>query len=93
MLNGWKKVEDDRPVSWDSVSSIEGTYVSRDPFTGLDGHENYIYWIESSPGDRLKVMGTVVLNRLMAKVSVGQYLRIEYKGKVKRARMFEVFVR
>ena len=57
-----------------------------------------VYIIEKENGTAVRVFGAVILDDKMSQVEIGEYIKIEYKGKVKTgsgkmAGMYEVYTR
>jgi len=59
---------------------ITGFYI--DKKEGVGEHNSIAYTIETKSGERLSIWGTKMLNDEMDKVRYGQFIKIQWKGKL-----------
>jgi len=79
------------PVDWSKTPSIEGTYKGKE-----EAKYGYSYLIETADKKILLVWGSKFLDRLMAKVEVGQKIKIDMTGEAtsdqgRKYRTFKLF--
>ena len=97
MAENWNKIDTqgENFKFEEKGQTIEGTLSS----VGPGKFENSkVYVLEKKDGVAVRIFGAVILDDRMSQVEVGDYIRIEYEGKVKTgsgkmAGMYQVHVR
>lgn len=90
----WRKVDDFAPlVDFEKTPEVTGKLID---VRKVEKYNNYVYEVETEAG-RLAFFGSVVLNRKLSGLALGNEIRVVYKGMRKfRNRMvkdFDVFYR
>ena len=77
----WKTVRDDATKFENAGQSLEGRYNGFSAHTStLTGKENRLYELINDDGDVFHFWSTTVLDRRMAQIKEGDYIRVTYLG-------------
>lgn len=68
---------------WDKSQPLEGRFLKAE--TGVGSNESNMYTIETDKGE-IKVWGSTVLDDKLMGIPIGNYVKIEYEGKLKSKR-------
>lgn len=97
LKGSWKEIKGGNLVNFDKASEfIEGKLV--DVRTGQGKFESIVYDIEKNNGELVSVFGSTVLDGRMKRVSIGQFVKIQFNGVVesrdgRKYNDFSVFVK